>query len=170
MSARAGRPEASRVGARPRVAAVRRPRSLCDAQDRCATPEISLPHRRCVAGCRAAQAVSTGAARSNAIGGKDSKSAKTKVAFGYSSGYADTLEEQGMVEVRGRRRRRRFPWSRGGFVVPCSPSRAAAPRARDSSAIDTAASPKYDPIRHAPRPSSSRVRASVRRPSLSGDA
>lgn len=45
------------------------------------------------------QAVSTGAARSNAIGGKDSKSAKTKVAFGYSSGYADQLEEQGMVEI-----------------------------------------------------------------------
>ena len=35
----------------------------------------------------------------NAIGGKDSKSAKTKVAFGKTTGYADDLKNKGMTDV-----------------------------------------------------------------------
>ena len=35
----------------------------------------------------------------NAIGGKDSKSAKTKVAFGKTTGYADKLRDRGMTDI-----------------------------------------------------------------------
>ena len=144
MSARAGRPEASRVGARPR--------SLCDARDLAASPTVCCGLPRGTGG-QHRRGEEQRDRREGLQVGEDQGRVRILLGLRRPAGEAghgrgERSSSSSSPPFHGRARRR----FRGSWC-PAPPAGLQQRHARRATRqrIDTAASPKDDPIRHAPR-------------------